>query len=280
MRLSENIFYRKMYFSFPIREVPVLREVYAFLIKGKRNIMVDCGVSYNYPDIVALAAEAEINLSDIDSIILTHCHSDHTGGLFRLKSENKNIKVFSHIEGKRFIEDINSQFKERPVPAFYFINGGSVRVDETFSDDDELDNGYEIKIMHTPGHSADSISLWLPEKRVLISGDAIPYVNDVPIYEDLAATLNSLGEMRMLRPFFVLSAFSGPWDISEKGDIFDVTKNYITQVSAAIDSSLKEHPDDSLEEVGKSVMKKLGFDGPPMPIFLRSIKAHIENNSK
>jgi glyoxylase-like metal-dependent hydrolase (beta-lactamase superfamily II) len=29
-----------------------------------------------------LAAEAGLSLSDIDNVILTHCHGDHTGGLF------------------------------------------------------------------------------------------------------------------------------------------------------------------------------------------------------
>jgi hypothetical protein len=55
MKFSERVYYRKMYFSFPMKEEPALREVWAALLKGEKNILVDCGVSYNYPDVAQLA---------------------------------------------------------------------------------------------------------------------------------------------------------------------------------------------------------------------------------
>jgi glyoxylase-like metal-dependent hydrolase (beta-lactamase superfamily II) len=279
MKFSDRLFYRKMFFSLIMKEEPALREVYAALLKGSKNILVDCGVSYNYPDIVQFAAEAGLHLKDIDIIILTHCHADHTGGLFRLKQENPRLQIWSHPLGKAMIEDMDAQFKRRPVPAFHFLTGGSVPVDRVLNDGEVIDIGFEVKVLHTPGHSEDSLSLYLPEEKMIISGDAIPYIHDLPIYENLTALKASLNKLKKLHAENVISSFCGLWNNDE--DIFEVTEKYLGQIQQAAEEYSKENPEASLTEIGRFVLSRINVEGLPIPIFLTTVKEHLKNsNSK
>jgi glyoxylase-like metal-dependent hydrolase (beta-lactamase superfamily II) len=276
MKFSDRVFYRKMYFSFPMKEEPALREVYATLLKGNRNILVDCGVSYNYPDIVQMTAEADIKLADIDTVILTHCHGDHTGGLYRLKKENPKLQIWSHPLAKPMIEDIDAQFKIRPVPAYYVLMGGSVPVDRILADNETIDIGFPVKIFHTPGHSNDSLSLYLPEEKLTISGDAIPYIHDLPIYEDLNSVKASLVKLKTLPADYIISAFCGLWDQKKHGDVYLLTEKYIKNIQTSVTAFRQNQPDASIEDMGRYVLKEINVDGLPIPIFIRSIKEHIK----
>ncbi len=279
MKISDQVFSRKMYFSMPVKAGPSLREVYCALLKGARNILVDCGVSYNYPDIEQLAAEAGIAIGDIDAIIVTHCHADHTGGIARLKGENPRLQVWAHPLCRPMIEDIDRQFRVRPVPAYYTLMGGPVQVDRELADGEVIDIGFPVKVLYTPGHSADSISLYLSEQKLLITGDAIPYINDLPIYEDLEAVKASLDKLRAYPALQVLSAFCGLWDQRRQPEIFALTDHHLAHIQQAVDTFRTERPDGSVEDMGRYVIGELGLEALPIPIFLTSLKEHMKVSS-
>ena len=276
MKFSDRVYYRKMYFSFPMKEEPALREVYAALIKGGKNILVDCGVSYNYPDIVQMAVEAGLKPEDIAIVILTHCHGDHTGGLYRLKKENPKLQIWSHPLGKPMIEDIDAQYKIRPVPEYYTLMGGSVPVDRVLADGEVIDAGFPVQVIHTPGHSGDSLSLFLPDEKLVLSGDAIPYIHDLPIYEDLENLKASLAKLKSLSPAYIISSFCGLWSQKEKGDAFPLTEKHIENIQSAVNEFSRTRPDAAIEDMGRYVLEKIGIKGLPIPIFLRSLKEHIK----
>jgi glyoxylase-like metal-dependent hydrolase (beta-lactamase superfamily II) len=45
-------------------------------------------------------------------------------------------------------------------------------VDEEIDDDQELPIAGGVRVLHTPGHTAGHVSLWVPSKRLLFAGDA------------------------------------------------------------------------------------------------------------
>lgn len=276
MKISERIFFRKMYFSIPLRDYSAPRVTYATLLVGNKITLIDSGVSYHYPDLQELAAEAGVKLSDIDLVINTHCHQDHAGGNYRLKQENPLITFWTHAKSKPMIEDIDSQFKVRPVPGFYTLMGGSVPVDRVLSDGEEIDLGFPVRVLSTPGHSADSISLYLPEDDLLICGDSIPYDHDVPIYDDLDALETSLRKMASLRPKYILSALGGYWDRDTEGDVFNRAFRYLENIQAVVNQFAKEHPDGTPEELARFVLKQIKVDSPIIPFILRSLKEHVQ----
>jgi glyoxylase-like metal-dependent hydrolase (beta-lactamase superfamily II) len=81
----------------------------------------------------------------LQKVFLTHSHYDHAGGLEQLRRElNPEIYAFAPLPGvTRLLRD-----GER-------VSLGDRR----------------FEVLHTPGHSEDSMCLYCPEERVLFSGD-------------------------------------------------------------------------------------------------------------
>jgi glyoxylase-like metal-dependent hydrolase (beta-lactamase superfamily II) len=282
VKVSDNVFIRKMYFCFvtPRDSRPIA--VYAALLKGEnggRNILVDCGVSYNYPDVEQLCSEAGISLSDLSIVINTHCHADHAGCDSVLKEQNPSLKFWAHPLGARLLADKDLHFATRPVPYFHYLMDGNIIVDRMLSGGETIEiTGYPVNVIHTPGHSADSISLYLPKERMLIAGDAVINMNEMPFYEsvpDMYATLDTLSR---LKPQLVLSAFDGLWDMEKDGDLFALAKKRLDLIRNAVDSVLLSDPEASPEAVGEAALSALGIDMPVSPLFLAGIKSHMNTS--
>ena len=55
---------------------------------------------------------------------------------------------------------------------------------------------FNVRVIHTPGHSAGSLSFFMPEDGALICGDVLPEPGTLPIYESVADTLASLEKLK------------------------------------------------------------------------------------
>ena len=58
-------------------------------------------------------------------------------------------------------------------PILTRLMGNPVPVDDHLEDGDTLPFGIEVRVVHLPGHTPGSIALHLPERRVIIIGDAL-----------------------------------------------------------------------------------------------------------
>jgi len=81
----------------------------------------------------------------VEQIILTHNHFDHNGGILALK-ERYGARVLAFT--------------------------GGAGVDELLRDGQFLRAGDDyLEVIHTPGHSSDSICLYAPQAQAVFSGD-------------------------------------------------------------------------------------------------------------
>ena len=92
----ENVFSEQISGIYRLR-VP-FENIYTsvFLIKADgKKILVDCGTTSVDVDTVIIPAlkKMRYDLSDIDMLVLTHAHSDHAGGLARIRQIRPDLVV-------------------------------------------------------------------------------------------------------------------------------------------------------------------------------------------
>jgi len=162
------------------------------------------------------------------------------------------------------------------VPDFHSIVAGSVKVDRFVGDGDtiHLDDGLDLTVLHTPGHSRGSISFYLPADGALFSGDAIPVPGDLPVYDDAAASVRSI---RTLLAVPDVAHLLASWDDTRTGGDVSLTMENglaaIQRFHSAVQRVLAE--ENHREDVCRQVAKVLGLPPIALPVIARTCRAHL-----
>ncbi len=156
------------------------------------TILVDSSLKKDKKDLLNALREQELAREDIDIIINTHSHNDHT-------QNNKlfpSAKVYVHYRGRMFPNTIK-------IETFPFL------LEEN------------IEIIETPGHSWDSITVIVKmDKIYAITGDAIPikgnYDNWIPpiVHVDADRALKSMQQIKALADV-IIPGHDAPFSIEK-----------------------------------------------------------------
>lgn len=255
------------------------RSVHVYLIYGTNGIcLIDTGVASAYQDIVDYIRKTDRRVEDISLIIQTHAHPDHIGSTRTIKAEAA-CAVAMHAAEKAWLEDVRLQAAERPVPGFESLVAGSVAVNRLLEDGEvfDLGCGLKLQVFHTPGHSKGSISILLLGFMALFCGDAVPLPGELPVYEDVLASLSSIRRLQAIDGIrHLLPAWGEPASGAEVYQRLDEGLLYLQRVHEAVlrvaDNAASPDP---LALCGK-VLAVLGI--PPEaanPITARAIAAHL-----
>lgn len=254
------------------------RFVYVYLICGEAISLVDSGVAGTEHAIFEYLRRTGRSPEEITTLVLTHAHPDHIGAARAIK-EITGCTVAAHRADQPWIEDTEQQFRDRPIPNFHALVGGSVAVDRALEDGDVLKLGTDLRldVLHTPGHARGAIALWLARDRALLSGDAVPRPGEVPIYEDAAASAQSLQRLRALAGIQVLLS---SWDEPRTGEqayrALDEGLAYLHRVHEAVITVAERNPLLNSLQLCTLVLDSLGLPATSAnPLIARSVEAHL-----
>ena len=72
-------------------------------------------------------------MTDIKGVFLTHSHPDHAGAAAEIKRKSM-CEIYAPCQEVSWIEDIQKQYNERPIPNFFKLLYESVKVDRPLTD--------------------------------------------------------------------------------------------------------------------------------------------------
>lgn len=202
-------------------------------------ILVDTGLGSYAGSIIKFAKE-KFEQPPV-AIILTHGHFDHIGGVKEL-IEEWNVPVYAHPLELPFLTGVTDY-----PPADPAVGGGLMSMISPLFSHHGIDLGSAVhplpenrtvpgatgwQWIHTPGHSPGHISLFRPEDKVLIAGDAFLTVKQESVFAvatqhhvvhgppayfttDWEAAEKSVRTLALLNPHIVLTGHGLPMEGQE-----------------------------------------------------------------
>ncbi|MDG6985530.1 MAG: MBL fold metallo-hydrolase [Nitrososphaerota archaeon] len=267
--------------------------VSAYLIKGPKPTLVDCGYATSYESVLAGLAEAGVMPSDVRYLIPTHVHLDHAGAAGQLIKHMPNAEVVAHERGvphlvdpTRLIESSTMVFGKdvmelyglpEPIPSERVTAVGK----EAHID---LGEGLSMTLMHAPGHAPHQISVMLDETKAMLTADAvgivypgmkalIPTTPPPSFYPDLL--VSTVGQLRQMRPRELLTPHFGTR--KDVDWVFDRTAELVIDWVERVEPMWKKKAtlESVAEEMEKSVKKDSGLG--ELPIYARiSVRTSVK----
>ncbi|EAE8346442.1 MBL fold metallo-hydrolase [Listeria monocytogenes] len=128
----------------------------------KGNILIDPG---KYDEKLSNYIKS---IGGVDAILITHGHWDKLRGLDDAIKANPDAKVYVHELDYPYFKDT-----KRNCSAEQGVEGTTNAKATTLIEGNYEISGYQIKVIHTPGHTEGSVLYQFPEENILIGGDTI-----------------------------------------------------------------------------------------------------------
>ncbi len=100
----------------------------------------------------------------INTIVLTHCHFDHTARVKEISHMCKAKVAIHKFDARGLVDDIQS------LSMHFGARSPGIAPDIVLGDGDFIG---DLKVLHTPGHTPGSICLYSERDLVLFSGDTV-----------------------------------------------------------------------------------------------------------
>lgn len=221
-----------------VRPIPLGR-VNAYLIRGKKPILVDTGFPGCAPKILTALREEGYDPEDLALIIITHAHLDHFGSATVLSRTTGAPVLAATCEADALRSGaglppvprslpgrIFSVMIGKPVPSAELAVVPAVSISAPFRLDEY---GIDGTVLVTPGHTRGSLSVVLATGECM-AGDLVmgmfpPGRPGLPMFaEDMEAVTKSIRGIMELRPSVIYTGHGGPFSCSQLAALPGVMK--------------------------------------------------------
>jgi glyoxylase-like metal-dependent hydrolase (beta-lactamase superfamily II) len=199
-----------------------------YLIRSSRPCLVETGTSTSAPVVRAALASLGIGPSDLATVVVTHIHLDHAGGVGDIAAMFGGAQVVVHEKGARHLADPSRLMASARMvygDALDVLFGSMIAVDaarlRTLDDVGSVDlgDGRRLSSYYSPGHARHHVGLVDSVSGDLYVGDAagvyVPETGDLrpatpPPDFDLSVALGSIAKFASLQPSRLLFSHYGP----------------------------------------------------------------------
>jgi glyoxylase-like metal-dependent hydrolase (beta-lactamase superfamily II) len=163
-----------------------------YLIEGRGGyLLLDTGWAGTLPAFYRALGEMKVAAQEIRYVLVTHYHPDHMGIVQDVVNTGAQL-VIVDVQ-KNYVHGSDAIFAKEAKTPFTPVDESRAQVISCAESRAFLkDFGIDGEILHSPGHSDDSISLWL-DQGVLFVGDLNPlYEREMHLGTQIDATWEML----------------------------------------------------------------------------------------
>ena len=225
-----------------------------YLIRSDRPCLVETGTASSAPVVRDALAALGVGPQDLSTVVVTHIHLDHAGGVGDIAQLFPAARVVVHTKGARHLAD-----PSRLMASARMVYGDDLdwlfgtlaptpaeRI-ETVEDTGTVDlgGGRRLDSHYSPGHAKHHIGLLDSVSGDLYVGDAagmyLPETGDLragtpPPDFDLDTALNSVALFGALRPQRLLFSHYGP-----VADVQQTLERSAEEIKVWVDETRKAH---------------------------------------
>lgn len=188
------------------------------IIGGQDAVLIDTGYAVGVDGTIA-NIERHLDGRELKHIILSHSHYDHVMGAPAISEHFEGSKIYAHPRIRKVFERPNARKAMDKLNQSAAYERGlttedgwaeKLHVDYDVSDGDLIRVGdMPIRVIETPGHTHDSISLYFEDEELLFASESLGVPLDFPgvvpgFIVSYTDSIKSIEKARALNPKHVL----------------------------------------------------------------------------